>query len=203
MLAVALVVLGGAAPVGAARAPVDLEFRPVIDRVPSVAATPTTTVPVDVAVAKAAIAACDDAAVAQLTVIPTTTAAAADPAACVVFPDRDGGKRAERYYLGPAGLTGRGLRNARAEFVPGQGWTIKVDMTRAGAKAWDALARAQFHQNVAISVQGHVVSAPQIQPSDAKFTSFDGIAVISGNSTQKQAAEMATIVRLAIFDARH
>ena len=198
---VALGALVGAAPVGAARAPVLLEFRPVIAPVPSVAATPTTTAPVDLAAAKAAIAACDDAAVAQLTVIPTTTAAASEPDACVVFPDR-GGKRAARYYLGPAGLTGRGLRTAKMEFVAGQGWAVKVDLTRAGAKAWDALAREQFHRQVAISVQGYVVSAPQIQPSEEKFTSFDGTAVISGNFSEKEANEIATIARLGVIDAR-
>ena len=118
-----------------------------------------------------------------------------------MFPDPPGGKRANRYYLGPAGLTGRAIDNAHVEFQAGQGWTVKLDMTRAGAKAWDALAREQFHQQLAITVQGYVVSAPQILPSAKKFTSFDGTAVISGNFTQKEAHDLAAMAMMASFDA--
>lgn len=40
-------------------------------------------------------------------------------------------------------------------------------------------------RNLAITVEGFVVSAPTIQPNNPTFSSFDGVAVISGNLAQK------------------
>ena len=39
-----------------------------------------------------------------------------------------------------------------------------------------------------------VQSAPQIQPGDASFTSFNGTAVISGNFTQGEAEDLAKLI---------
>jgi len=38
-----------------------------------------------------------------------------------------------------------------------------------------------------------VAAAPIIEPSDAEFRSFDGIAVISGDYTRKQAQRVAAL----------
>ena len=199
LLALVLVSVGGAAtastpPTRRARSPVALEFRPVIAPMPSVAATPPTSAPVNLAGAKRAIASCDDAAVAQLAVIPTTTAAAATADACVVYPDRTGGREATRYYLGPAAVTRRGINNAKPDFVSGQGWTVTLTLTRSGSKAWDALARAQFHKQVALTVAGRVVAAPTIQPADATFRSFGGTAVIASDFTHKEVVALTEAV---------
>ena len=102
-----------------------------------------------------------------------------------------------RYYLGPAGVTTDAVRRARAELVTGQGWSVHLDLTRAGSRAWDALAEQQFHQQVAITASGKVVSAPIIQPNDATFESFGGTAVISGSFTRKQAEALALVARPA------
>src|SRR4029453_1264967 len=134
--------------------------------------------------AKAAILGCDDAKVSTLTEFPTTSRAADTRDACVVLPDKPGGKNAPRYYLGKAALTGKGtVDTAKKEFVPNQGWTVKMDLTSSGSSKWDALAQQQFHKQVAIVLDGLVQSAPTIQPNDAAFTSFGGTAVISGNFT--------------------
>ncbi len=106
-------------------------------------------------------------AVEQLAVVPTTRWRTATVKHCVVFPDFVDTTR--RYYLGPAGVTPDAVRRARAEFVTGQGWTVQLTLTRAGSRAWDALAEQQFHQQVAITASGKVVSAPIIQPNDATF----------------------------------
>jgi preprotein translocase subunit SecD len=192
----------------------ELRFRPVISPVPSLAqqekaiasttttttpagATPSTTTPQPTtAEAKAAILACDDAKVQTLIEIPTTSRGSDVRNACVVLPQKPGGKDATRYYLGKAGLTGKGtVDTAKAEFVSGQGWTVKMDLTGSGSSKWDALAQQQFHKQVAIVLDGLVQSAPTIQPNDQSFTSFGGTAVISGSFTQDEAENLAKLIR--------
>jgi preprotein translocase subunit SecD len=190
----------------------ELRFRPVITELPSEAAqakaatTTTTTTPgattttppaqPSEAEAAAAVAKCDDATVATLKEIPTTSRAGDQRDACVVLPNKPGGKNAPRYYLGKAALTGKGtVDTAKAEFVPSQGWTVKMDLTDSGSSKWDDLARQQFHKQVAIVLDGLVQSAPQIQPQDQVFTSFGGTAVISGNFTQDEADNLAKLIK--------
>jgi preprotein translocase subunit SecD len=171
-----------------------LQFRPVLGQLPSsgsTTATTATTTAASGAAARAAVASCDLAAVTALPVVPTSNRADKQAGACVVLPESPGGKRVARYYLGPAGLDEGSLARARAEFVSGQGWTIRLDLTKAGSATWDALAQAQFHQQVALVVDGLVLSAPTIQPSDQTFSSFGGIAVISGRFTAKSAKSLA------------
>jgi len=183
------VLAGGATP-AAARTRSGIEFRPVLTALPSVASNSPTTTPGDVKAAKATVASCDVDAVAQLAVIPTTSPLAAGDA-CVVFPDQPGGRLANRYYLGPAALTGRAIDHAKPQFLAGQGWTVRIELTNAGSKAWDRLAEAQFHRQVAITAL--VVAAPTIQPDTAKFESFGGVAVVSGRFTEKQAVALAAL----------
>jgi preprotein translocase subunit SecD len=144
--------------------------------------------------ATAAIASCDPNAVAALPKIPTTSREEDKRKACVVLPDKPGGPTVPRYYLGPAGLTGKAVSSAKAEFVPGQGWTVKMDLTGSGSTKWDQLASEQFHKQVAITLDSIVQSAPQIQPNDASFTSFNGTAVISGTFSQGEAEDLAKLI---------
>lgn len=190
----------------------ELRFRPVLGNLPSEAkqakdaATTTTAAPgatttteapqPSEADAKKAIASCDTATVQTLKVIPTTGRAGDQRDACVVLPDKPGGTSAPRYYLGKAALTGKGtVDTAKAEFVPNQGWTVKMDLTSSGSSKWDALAQQQFHKQVAIVLDGLVQSAPTIQPQDQAFTSFGGTAVISGNFTSGEADNLAKLIR--------
>ena len=170
-----------------------VEFRPVLAELPSESATSTTMSPADRVDAAVKIATCDVAAVEQLPVVPTTKWRTAEPEECVVYADRSSSDGAPRYYLGPAGVTTTDVKRARAEFVSGQGWTVKLTLTNAGSKAWDTLAEQQFHQQVAVTASGKVVSAPTIEPNDSAFTSFGGVAVISGSFTQKQARSLALL----------
>jgi preprotein translocase subunit SecD len=160
-------------------------------------ATTTTAAPQpSEAAAKKAIASCDQATVATLTTIPTTSRADDVRNACVVLPDKPGGRTATRYYLDKAALTGKGtVSTAKAEFVPGQGWTVRMDLTGSGSSKWDALAQQQFHKQVAIVLDGLVQSAPTIQPNDQAFSSFNGTAEISGNFTQTEADNLAKLIR--------
>jgi preprotein translocase subunit SecD len=194
---VALVVasLGMAVPVHAARRTPGVEFRPVLASLPPAAATSSTLAPADRVDAALKVASCDAAAVQALPVVPTTASRTAKADDCVVFPETSGGPSAVRYYLGPA--ADLPVKDARSQFVTGQGWTVKIDFTKAGARAWDRLAEAQFHDQVAITYEGGVVAAPTIQPANSEFESFGGVGVISADFTQKEAAALAGAARLA------
>ena len=119
-----------------------------------------------------------------------------------MLPDKPGGPTLPRYYLGPAGLTGKAVSSANAEFVQGQGWTVKMDLTDSGSSKWDQLASEQFHKQVAITLDSIVQSAPQIQPQDTTFTSFDGTAVISGTFTEGEAKDLAKLINYGSLPVR-
>jgi len=188
----------------------ELRFRPVTTQLPSEAAqakaatTTTTTAPgatttttppqPSTDAARAAIAKCDDATVSTLTTIPTTTRAADVRNACVVLPNKPGGKNAPRYYLGKAGLTGKVVSSAKAEFVSGSGWVVNMTLTDKGSSQWDNLAQQQFHKQVAIVLDGIVQSAPTIQPDQQAFSSFGGKAQISGGFTGSAASDLAKLI---------
>jgi len=188
----------------------ELCFRPVTTQLPSEAAqakaatTTTTTAPgatttttppqPSTDAARAAIAKCDDATVSTLTTIPTTTRAADVRNACVVLPNKPGGKNAPRYYLGKAGLTGKVVSSAKAEFVSGSGWVVNMNLTDKSSSQWDNLAQQQFHKQVAIVLDGIVQSAPTIQPDQQAFSSFGGKAQISGGFTGSAASDLAKLI---------
>jgi preprotein translocase subunit SecD len=69
-----------------------------------------------------------------------------------------------------------------------------MDLTGSGSSQWDTLAQKQFHQQVAITLDSIVQSAPEIQPGDASFTSFNGTAVISGKFSQGDAEDLAKLI---------
>jgi len=146
------------------------------------------------AAALAAIKSCDVSAVEALPKIPTTSREDDKRGDCVVLPDKPGGPKAGRYYLGPAALTGKAVSSAKAEFVSGQGWTVKMDLTDSGSSKWDSLAQQQFHKQVAITLDSIVQSAPTIQPDQQTFSSFNGTAVISGRFSQGDAEDLAKLI---------
>jgi preprotein translocase subunit SecD len=172
-----------------------LEFRAVLTELPPAGVTTTSLAPADRTDAAVKIATCDTAAVEQLPVVPTTTLAVANADTCVVFPQRPGRATSPRYYLGPAALSNRAVKRANAIFVSGIGWAVKLNLTKAGSAAWDQLADQQFHEQVAMTLGGIVLSAPTVQPNEVTFSSFGGTAVISGAFTQKQAKAIAAAAR--------
>jgi hypothetical protein len=95
-----------------------------------------------------------------------------------------------RYVLGPAGLTGSAIRSASAQHVAGQ-WVVNIDLNGSGATQWDNLSRAQFHAFIGIDLDGKVISAAIIQPTQASFSSFDGQMQIAGGLNRHQAEALA------------
>jgi preprotein translocase subunit SecD len=192
----------------------ELRFRPVLLDVGPLGATPPTvptTTPATVAgtpestttttlaatdeTVQAALASCDATQVGTLladgATIPTTKSSEDQRDACVVLPERD---TKSRLYLDKTALTGRAVDSAKASFSQGVGWAVDIDFTDSGSSKWDALGAASFHKPVAIVLDGLVQSAPVIQPDNTTFQSFGGRAQITGDFTQGEADDLATII---------
>jgi hypothetical protein len=101
-----------------------------------------------------------------------------------------GAASGSRYVLGPAQLTGTGVKSARAQLNNGV-WDVNLQLTPQGSAAWDTLAFQQFHAIVAVDLDGRVVSAPITSPTASAPSSFNGQVPISGNFTRAQAEALA------------
>lgn len=97
----------------------------------------------------------------------------------------------DRYVLGPAGFTSSMVHSATAVDGP-YGWEVTITCTDAGARAWDALAARSFHAEVAAVVNGEVVAAALIQPTQGAFTSFSGEVEVAGLTSKSEAEALAT-----------
>ena len=109
----------------------------------------------------------------------------------MLLPGSAGNGCTGRYVLGPAGMTGTAVKSASAQLNNGQ-WAVNLNLTGAGASQWDTLAQQQFHAIIGIDLDGQVISAPITQPTQRRFTSFDGQVQISGSFTENQAKTLAT-----------
>ena len=126
----------------------------------------------------------------QFATYPSTSSADATTGATVLLPGAPGAG-SSRYVLGPAGVTNAAVKSASAHLANGV-WTINLDLTRTGSAQWDAMAHAQFHQIIGVDVNGQVISAPIIQPTQTTFTPFNGQVQISGSFTGGQAKKLAS-----------
>ena len=93
----------------------------------------------------------------------------------------------------PAGLSGADVSGATSTFVSGQGYAVEMTLKSSGETKFNALAAASFKQQaprneVAIVLDGVVQSNPAFQASS--FTTVQ----ITGNFTQGQASDLATII---------
>lgn len=107
-----------------------------------------------------------------------------------------------RYLLGPAQLTGQAIGKAFATQDTLGAWVVSYTLTSSGSPAWDAVAKENFHQQVAIELDGVIQSAPLILPGQSTFTSFDGQGQISGNFTQTSAQNLALAMEFGALPVR-
>ncbi len=149
-----------------------LLFRPVIQTLPPVTTTPSKST-------------------STTKQIPTTSRSQDLPNKTVVLPQIQNGKVVARYMLAPAQLTGRVVKSAQAVFDPTTStWSVNLILNSSGSAAFDSMAAKNYQKQVAIVLDGVVKSAPVI---NAKH--FNGTPSISGNFTQKQAQDLAVILR--------
>jgi len=98
-----------------------------------------------------------------------------------------------RYLLGPAELSGTAVASATTSFHSTQ-WVVDVDFTGSGATQWDAVARKNFHEIIAVDLDGRVVAAPLVESNQTAFTSFDGRLEVGGNLTERSAQTLAAVL---------
>lgn len=164
-----------------------LYFRPVLERLPAVP-SPTTTV------AGAPTTTIDPAAPA--TVVDrdrTTTPEENRPDAQVILPEKDdNGNVTARYLLGPAEVTGQAMSGARATVNPTNGvWEVQFSLTSSGTSQWNAMAeKVGVNGQIAMDLDGVIQSAPSLQT-----TNFPGSGQISGNFTEREAKDLALVLR--------
>ncbi len=139
---------------------------------------------------------------AALAAYPSTPASQDVQGKTVLLPALKGGGQYPRYLLGPATLTGHAIKTATAQQNQTGSWVVNYTLTSTGSPAWDALAQQNFHQIIAIELDGVVQSAPIIQPGQATFSSFAGTGQISGNLTQHQAQNLALAMQFGSLPVR-
>lgn len=132
-----------------------------------------------------------------------------DPTKTVVLPEIDPrtGQQTQRFELGPSTLNGSALEGASAAINSQTGqWEVhpKFKPGAEGIDAFNALAQTCKPPTptcptgqIAITLDGRVISAPRIQP-DAKgpFTPFSADSItVSGNFTEDSAGQLALALK--------
>jgi preprotein translocase subunit SecD len=112
------------------------------------------------------------------------------------------GQAGTRYLLGPSELTGQAIGKAVAQQDTLGAWVVNYTLTKKGSPEWDAVADKNFHQALAIELDGVIQSAPLIQPGQATFTSFDGTGEISGSFTEQGAKNLAIAMQFGALPVR-
>ncbi len=107
-----------------------------------------------------------------------------------------------RYLLGPSELTGQAIGKALAQQDQVGAWVVNYTLTKTGSPAWDTVASKNFHQALAIELDGVIQSAPLIQPGQASFTSFAGSGQISGSFTEQGAKNLAIAMEFGALPVR-
>ncbi|MGH9242885.1 MAG: protein translocase subunit SecD [Acidimicrobiales bacterium] len=146
----------------------------------------------------------------------TATADTDDPTQPVTLPgtDEDDDDSPDVcYQLGPVPtgddgvtLTGRVIDGAQAA-IPNNEWVVQLEFDAAGLDLFNQVAEACFNsgetcpsRQVAITLDGRVESAPQIQPQEAVFSPFtrDGVVISGGTGSpfgEEEAKDLALILR--------
>ena len=112
------------------------------------------------------------------------------------------GSPGSRLVLGPAELTGKAIKSASAQQDQTGNWVVNYTLTGIGSPLWDQVAKANFHAQLAIELDGVVQSAPLIQPGEPLFKSFMGTGQISGSFSQDGAKKLALAMQFGSLPVR-
>jgi preprotein translocase subunit SecD len=123
-----------------------------------------------------------------------------DPAKSVILPVL--GQPGVYYLLGPAQMTGQSVGKALAQQTQVGAWVVNYTLTKTGSPLWDSVAKGNFHQQLAIELDGVVQSAPLILPGQSSFTSYSGSGEISGSFTQAGAQKLALAMQFGSLPVR-
>ncbi|MFC0543857.1 SecDF P1 head subdomain-containing protein [Kutzneria chonburiensis] len=104
-----------------------------------------------------------------------------DPAKPLATCDQQGEMK---YVLGPSFLDGSSIKSATAGQDQGR-WTVTLTFTTAGAKTWSDYTGHNVGSQVAVALDGRVLSAPTINQQ------ITGDTEISGSFTEQTAKDLA------------
>ncbi len=126
------------------------------------------------------------------TTAPSTDQASANSTVLLpATPGSDGFAAGQRLVLGPVEMTNTSVGSASAHKDQTGQWVVDYTMKSGGSARWDLVAEQNFHQLLGIDLDGKVVSAPIIQPTQSSFSSFDGHGEVSGNLSRAEAVSLA------------
>jgi hypothetical protein len=113
---------------------------------------------------------------------PSTKPSADVASATVLLPGLSDATSKNRYLLGPVQMSGVAIATAVVRYQESyKQWVVNLTMTKRGKPLWDKVACTDFDRELAIVVNGTVVSSPLIQPTQSSCTSFDGYGSIAGS----------------------
>ncbi|MDA8026017.1 MAG: protein translocase subunit SecD [Actinomycetota bacterium] len=125
-----------------------------------------------------------------LSYVPSTTSQSDTATANVLLPHITNNVVTARYVLGPTLMTGASLKTAVAGLDSTGNWIVQFTLTSTGSPLFDSIAKQYYQKNIAIVLDGNVISAPTINS-----TSFGGHGQISGAFNQSQADNLALVLR--------
>jgi SecD/SecF fusion protein len=88
-----------------------------------------------------------------------------------------------------ADMEGDGVSDAFAT-MDAEGWKVYLNLNGDGSKKFDEIASVNKGRQLAIIVDGEIISAPVLQTDH-----FGGTAVISGNFTRESSVQLATLLK--------
>lgn len=117
----------------------------------------------------------------------------------LVLTDEDG----TAIRVGPRALTGEAVGDARATLDPAGGWVVEIDFRGEGGNAWEKLTGTAAcepagdpKRRIAIVLDRDVISSPQVGEDVACNQGIGGgTTVITGRFTERQAKDLALLVR--------
>jgi len=95
-----------------------------------------------------------------------------------------------RHVLGPAPLTSLSVSSADSVQINGRR-AVNYGLTVHGALLWDAVARGNFHDDIAVVANGKAYSVSIIEPSQKSYAPLGGLGEMSCGLFQSEATALA------------
>ena len=180
----------------------ELRFRPVLAVLPAAKktspTTTTTTKPTSSTTLAAGATTSSSTTTTTQAEVKTSTPAQDQKGATVVLASRpQGGKPGLRYELGPAAFTGKGVSGAKAQFQGGaEGWVVDLSLKSDGSRRRSTSSprrRTRSHRRRTRSRSCSTGSCSR--PRRSRTASFTGDVQISGNFSEGDAKDLATVLQ--------
>jgi hypothetical protein len=129
-------------------------------------------------------------------VYPSTTADDANqPSTMVLLPtDRTyGAQDYPRMVLGPAQMDASPIAAAKAVFVD-HTWRVDCTLTLADISQWERATRTDFHEYMAIDVDGLVISARLVESGQDTYSPYGDKMQLGGNLNKPRAMQLAALM---------